>query len=156
MSLNRIITIVFYVVVLIISVVGFAKIFGSESLGLDSATMVADEKIQSGTGWLIGLSMFLIAVVTLVTFVLGPVLNIMQNPKGILRSLMGVGVVLVVFVIGYSVAGDSVTDVYKSMGIDTPGKSKMIGGVLNTTYVLLIFGVLSYVYSSINSLLKQL
>lgn len=156
MSPKRIITIAFYVLVLIISVVGFAKIFGSDTLGEVPEVMLDDEGIQSGTGILIILSILLISVITLVTFILGPVLNIIHNPKGFLRSLIGVGVLLVVFLIGYAMASNEVTPIYQSMGIDTPGKSKMIGGVLNATYAFMVFGVLAYAYSSVNSLLKQI
>lgn len=156
MSPKRIITIAFYVLVLIISVVGFAKIFSSSALGSAPEVMLDDEGIQSGTGLLIVLSIILISVIAAVTFLLGPVLNIIQNPKGFLRSLVGVGVLLVVFLIGYAMAGNEVTPIYQAMGIDTPGKSQMIGGVLNATYAFMLFGILSYAYSSVNSLLKQL
>lgn len=156
MSPKRIITIAFYVLVLIISVVGLVKIFGSSSLGTTPEEMLGDNGIQSGTGILIILSIVLMVIIAAVTFLLSPVLNIIQNPKGFLRSLVGVGVLLVVFLIGYAMAGEEVTPVYQSMGIDTPGKSKMIGGMLNATYAFMVFGILAYAYSSVNSLLKQI
>lgn len=156
MSPKRIITIAFYVLVLIVSVVGLVKIFGSSSLGTTPEEMLGDNGIQSGTGILIILSIVLMVIIAAVTFLLSPVLNIIQNPKGFLRSLIGVGVLLVVFLIGYAMAGEEVTPVYQSMGIDTPGKSKMIGGMLNATYTFMVFGILAYAYSSVNSLLKQI
>lgn len=156
MSLKRILTMALYAIVLIISVVGFVKIFTADALGKTVEEMVSDPDIIMGTAILITLSVVLIVIVIFSAFLASPILAIISNPQGFIKSLIGAGALLVVFFIGYALAGDEVTRTYETMGINSPGQSKMIGGVIYTVFILIVLGVLSFIYSSINSLLKQL
>lgn len=156
MPLKRILTLALYAIVLIIAAVGFAKIFTSDAFGGTIDSMLLDPDIISGTAILITLSVVLICVVIFSTFVASPILAIISNPQGFVKSLIGAGALLVVFFIGYSISGDELNRTYEAMGITTPGQSKLIGGVIYTVFLLILIGVVSYVYSSINSLLKQL
>lgn len=156
MSLKRILTMALYAIVLIISIVGFVKIFSAEALGKTVEEMLADPDIIMGTAILITLSVILIVIVILSAFLASPILAVLSNPKGFVKSLIGAGALLVIFFLGYALAGDEITRTYKTMGIDTPGQSKLIGGVIYTVFILIVLGVLSFIYSSINSLLKQL
>ncbi len=156
MPIKRIVTLAFYALVLITSIVGFVKIFTADAMGKSIEEMIADPQIISGVTLLITLSVILIVIVVLAAFLASPILAIMANPKGFIKSLIGAGVLLVVFGIGYAFAGDEVTREYKAMGVDTATESKLLGGVIYTMFILIVIGVLTYIYSSINSLLKQL
>lgn len=156
MSLQKILRAVLYVLVAAVTVIGFAKIFGSDAISSEVEVMLADEAIQGGTSVLFVLTIVLISLIVAVAFLVSPVVGIVQNPKGFVKSLIGIGVLLVIFFIGYAVAGDGVTRTYEAMGVTTAGQSKLVGGVINTVFILIVLGVLAYIYSSINSVLKQL
>lgn len=156
MSIKRIVTLVFYAIVLIVATIGFAKIFNADAFGKTIEEMKYDPDIIAGTSTLIGLSIALIVIVIASTFVVSPVQAIIANPKGFVKSLIGAVVLVVIFFIGYALSGDEVNRTYEAMGITTAGQSKLIGGVIYTVFLLIIIGIAAYVYSSISSLLKQL
>ncbi|MCH7513245.1 MAG: hypothetical protein IH947_04775 [Bacteroidetes bacterium] len=66
---------------------------------------------------------------------------ITTDPKSLLKSAMGLGVIVVIYFIGYALAGDEVTAKYSEFGVDA-SISKMVGGILNTMYILM-FGALA-------------
>ena len=66
---------------------------------------------------------------------------ITTDPKSLLKSAMGLGVIVVIYFIGYASAGDEVTAKYSEFGVDA-SISKMVGGILNTMYILM-FGALA-------------
>ena len=66
---------------------------------------------------------------------------ITTDPKSLLKSAMGLGVIVVIYFIGYALAGNEVTAKYSEFGVDA-SISKMVGGILNTMYILM-FGALA-------------
>lgn len=157
MSLKRILTIAFYLIVVIVSVVGFSKIlFQSDSLGQPAEVMLLDENLQSGTGIVLWLSVALSIIAAAIAFVLLPVTGMIANPKSLKTSSIGVGILGLIFLAGYLGASNEVTAMYTSMGIDTPGKSKFIGGMINATVILFVISLVVYVYNTITGFIKQL
>ncbi|HYG14364.1 MAG TPA: hypothetical protein VEC12_01335 [Bacteroidia bacterium] len=155
MSLTRIISIVLYVAVVIITVVSFAYLLGSGATG-DAEIDKANSGIQKGAAIGLGLSYVLGVIAVILALVIGPVLGIINNPKSIIGVLVGLGALLVIFLIGYAIADDTVTPMYERMYVTTPGMSKLVGGMLNSVYILIFVAFAVYIYSSINSLLKNL
>lgn len=157
MSLKRILTIAFYLIVVIVSVVGFSKIlFQSDSLGQPAEVMLLDESLQSGTGIVLWLSVALSIIAAAIAFVLLPVTGMIANPKSLKTSSIGAGILALIFLAGYVTAGNEVTSMYISMGIDTPGKSKFIGGMINATVILFVISLVVYVYNTVTGFIKQL
>lgn len=157
MSLKRILTIALYAIVVLISVIGFSKIlFQSDSLGQPAEVMLLDESLQSGTGIVLWLSVALSIVAAVIAFVVLPVTGMIANPKSLKTSAIGVGILAVIFLVGYFAAGNEVTAMYTSMGIDTPGKSKFIGGMINATVILFVISLVVYVYNTVTGFIKQL
>lgn len=157
MSLKRILTIAFYAITVIISVVGFyIMLFQSDSLGQPAEVMLLDESLQKGTGIVLWLSVALSVLAAAIAFVLLPVTGMIANPKSLKTSSIGVGVLAVIFLAGYLGASNEVSDMYISMGIDTAGKSKFIGGMINATVILFVISLLVYVYNTVTSFIKQL
>jgi hypothetical protein len=154
MPLKRILTLAFYLVVLIWAGVGFyyMLVLGKHDGKADQ--WLRDPNIQKGTAIAMGLS-YVLTVAMVLAVVFSAVLNYIQNPKMLVRALMGLGVLVVVFLVGYALAGNEVTLNYEKFDV-TASQSKLIGGILNATYILVIVAVVAYLYSSINSLLKQL
>lgn len=80
-----------------------------------------------------------------------PLINAIGNPKTILKGALGVVFILVIFGIGYSVSGAEVTATYSKFGIDA-GMSKYIGGIIATTYILLVVAVVGIVFTEISKI----
>ncbi|MBK6266325.1 hypothetical protein JKA74_14865 [Marivirga sp. S37H4] len=80
-----------------------------------------------------------------------PLVNALGNPKSLLKSVLGIAIIGVIYLVSWGVSGDEVTAVYTKFDI-TPTSSKVIGGVLITTYLLMGIAVLSIIYSEIRKI----
>ena len=103
--------------------------------------------------WGLYLCYFLFAV-AVVSGVVLPLIKSLQSPKDLLKSAAGVGVLVVVFLVAYSISGDEVTAATAPYGL-TPDKSKLIGGGIITLYTVFIVAFGGLIYSMINSALKN-
>ncbi|GAB4329576.1 MAG: hypothetical protein OHK0038_03670 [Flammeovirgaceae bacterium] len=92
-------------------------------------------------------SMYML-VFALIALVGLTVYNGLQDPKSFVKSLSGFIVVVVICLIGYVFAGDEVTPLYASFGV-TPSLSKIIGGMLNATYILFVISMIGIAADSI-------
>lgn len=80
-----------------------------------------------------------------------PLINAIGNPRSLITGAIGLVVILIVFGIGYSVAGSEVTATYSKFGIDA-GMSKYIGGIISTTYMLLVIAIIGIVFTEISKI----
>ncbi|MFH1320632.1 MAG: hypothetical protein ABII90_08270 [Bacteroidota bacterium] len=94
--------------------------------------------------------LFIVATVTAIVF---PVYFIIINPKGAKMVLIGLGILILFFVIAYLLASDQVFIKYESYGIDAAA-SKRVGTGLIATYLLGIGAVVAIIYSGISSMFK--
>lgn len=97
-------------------------------------------------------SYLLVIVATLGAIVL-PLISALNNPKSLVKSFLGVAIIGVVYLIGWGISGDEVTAKYIQFDI-TSTSSKVIGGVLITTYLLMGIAVISIIYSEISKIIK--
>lgn len=155
MSITRILGLVVYAIALIGTLVSFYLIFGPGDPSGKAAQDLSDPNIVQGTGIGLGVSYVLLVIAVLLTLVFAPINGIAQNPGSIKGIAIGIGSLLVIFLIGYAIADDTVTPMYERMYITTPKMSKLVGGVLNASYILTIIAALAYLYSSINSIIKN-
>lgn len=100
----------------------------------------------------IPVAMIMVGVAALLALAL-PLIKSLGEPKVLLKSLAGVAVIAVIFLIGWAIAGDEVTAKYASKGI-TEASSKLVGGALTTMYILFVLAVIGIVYSEFNKALK--
>lgn len=91
--------------------------------------------------------------VALVTAVVLPLINAIKHPAGLVKSLMGVGALVILFIITYSVSGSEVSSKAAAMGIDASG-SKFIGAGLILFYSVFVLAAFGIVFSEINKTLK--
>ncbi|HNP97033.1 MAG TPA: hypothetical protein PKJ63_15445 [Cyclobacteriaceae bacterium] len=82
-----------------------------------------------------------------------PLVSALKSPKDLMKSLMGVGGLLVIFLISYALSGSEVTAKYVAQGVGE-GSSKLIGAGLTMFYIVFIIALLGIVYSEINKALK--
>jgi hypothetical protein len=82
--------------------------------------------------------------------ILLPLLKSLDDPKGLLKSAIGIIGLGVLFFIAYSVSGNEVAAKYEGDPFNlTPGMSQTIGGLLIATYAMSIITVLSIVISEL-------
>lgn len=82
-----------------------------------------------------------------------PVINAIGNPKSLVSGAIGLVFLLVVFGIGYGIAGAEVTATYSKFGIDA-GLSKYVGGIISTTYILVIIALVGIVYTEVSKIVS--
>lgn len=96
---------------------------------------------------------YLLVIVAALGAIVLPLINALSNPKSLLKSVLGVVVIGVIYLIGWGVSGDEVTAKYIEFDI-TSTSSQVIGGVLITTYLLMGIAVISIVYSEISKIIR--
>jgi hypothetical protein len=85
--------------------------------------------------------------------ILFPLVNSLQNPKGLIRSAVGIGIILVLFGIGYALSDDTLSSSAIAAGL-TESSVKLVGAGLIMFYIVLVGAVLALIYSEISKALK--
>ncbi len=101
-------------------------------------------------GLYVGYALFLIALAAAVVL---PLITALKSPKDLLKSLMGLGALVVIFLISFGLSGSEVTAKYIAQGVGE-GSSKLIGAGLTMFYIVFFIAVLGIVFSEINKALK--
>jgi hypothetical protein len=91
-----------------------------------------------------------IAVISVVVL---PLIKAIDNPKTLIGTAIGLGVLLVVFGISYAISGDEVLPRYVTQNVG-PGISKFVGGLLTTMYLFLGAAVVGIVFTEISKAFK--
>lgn len=101
------------------------------------------------------LSYFMFAVAALGAIVL-PLVNSFNEPEKLKKGLIGLGALLVVFLISWGIAGDELRTLYidAESPVNTAGMSKLIGGTITMVYVLMGIAVVGIVYTEITKAIK--
>jgi hypothetical protein len=82
-----------------------------------------------------------------------PLVNALKHPAGLVKSLVGVGGLVVLFIVAYTLSGSDLSAKAVAMGVDESG-SKMIGAGLILFYFTLVFAAMGIVISEVNKALK--
>jgi MFS-type transporter involved in bile tolerance (Atg22 family) len=96
---------------------------------------------------------YIMVIVAAVSAVLFSVLNMVTNPKNIIRAGISVAIIGVLFLIAYSMSGNEVTTEYAKFNID-PDTSKLVGGTLIMSYLLLGITVVGLFYTEVVKIVK--
>src|SRR6187455_1313091 len=91
-------------------------------------------------------ALLFIAVALTVVF---PIIHVVREPGSLLRSAIGIGVIVVLFVISYAFSGSEVNLKAAALGV-TPTSSKLIGAGLIMFYITLALSILALIYSEIS------
>lgn len=87
-----------------------------------------------------------IAVVSVVVL---PLIKAIDNPKTLVGTAIGLGVILVIFGISYAISGDEVLPRYVNQGVGA-GISKFVGGLLTTMYLLFGAAIVGILYTEVS------
>ena len=90
-----------------------------------------------------------------VVSILLPLFKSLDDPKSLLKTGLGVVLILVLFFICYSISSNEVLPKFESDPFNlTPAMSQMVGGLMITTYVLTIVALVGIVVTELNKAIK--
>lgn len=87
--------------------------------------------------------------------ILMPLVKSLDDPKSLLKTLVGIVGIAVLFFIAYSISSNEVIPKFEAAPFNlTPNGSQMVGGMLITTYFLAIGALLSIVATELIKAVK--
>jgi hypothetical protein len=97
---------------------------------------------------------YFLVIFTAVITILFPLAFLILNPKNSIKIFIGIGLMVVIAIIAYSLATVGFTDLQlEKLGISS-GTAKYVGAGLIFTYILAALTVLSIIYASISRIFK--
>jgi len=101
-------------------------------------------------GFYVFYALLFIAIAATIVF---PIIHMLREPSMLVRTGIGLGVIVVLFGISYAMSGSEVNLKAAALGV-TPTSSKLIGAGLIMFYITLVLSVLSLIYSEVSKALK--
>lgn len=96
---------------------------------------------------------YLLVIVAALSAIVLPIINSLGDPKQLLKGLIGIGVMLVIFFVGYLLSGNEVTAVYLKNEVDAQA-SQLVGGALIAMYIFFIVSFASILVTEVLKLFK--
>ncbi len=96
---------------------------------------------------------YILTGLAIVGAIVGPLISSLSDPKSLLKSGLGIGALVVVFLISYSLSGNEVTPLYEKFNVDA-GLSQALGGVLTMVYLLLGIAFVSIIVTEVSKIVK--
>ena len=98
---------------------------------------------------------YFLLILGLILAIVLPIVSAIKNPKSILKAGIGIGLILVIYLISRSMSSDLVLN-SKSTGFEAIEGAKFSGAILTTTYVLLIIAIAAVIITPIvNKVIKN-
>ncbi|MBN8575337.1 MAG: hypothetical protein J0L66_00260 [Cytophagales bacterium] len=91
--------------------------------------------------------------VAVLSAVLLPLINAIKSPGALVKSLAGVGLLVVLFFVAYALSTGEVTPQAIAQGV-TESSSKMISAGLVTFYIVFLIAAIGVIFSEINKAIK--
>lgn len=98
-----------------------------------------------------GYGMVIVAAFLAIAF---PLWIASKNPKSLIQTGIGLGSILVLFLVAWLISSNEVYSSYPEFGVDE-SLSKFIGGMLNLVYILAGLAVFGIIYSEVSKSLKN-
>jgi len=130
-NINNITRWILYVLIAVVAILGV--LFYTNSL--------SSEGIINGATYMLYLG---VAVM-----IISPIYSFITNPTNIVKLLISLGLLVIVIVIGYSMAGNTFTDLELETLKTTADTSKLVGMGLYVTYISFGLAILAAFYASI-------
>ena len=96
---------------------------------------------------------YTLVIVAFLAAVLLPLISAIGNPQSLLKSGLGVLFVVALYFIAYAFSGSEVTQAYSEFDVG-PELSKIVGGTLIMSYLLLGFAIVGILYTEVNKIIK--
>jgi hypothetical protein len=140
---------IFFGIVILLLLATFVIIFGIE----DSKTIETTKK-SAGVSLGMGLA-YVLSGIGVIGMAVIAIKGMMDKPKSAVRTAIGAGLILVLFLIGYLIDGGATPANWQEFGVKTASRSKFIGGSLIMMYIGLIVGVLIIIFGPFLRLIKK-
>lgn len=98
---------------------------------------------------------FVMIVLTIALTVIMPLITVFQNPKSAVRSLIGLGLIVVVFLVSYALATDDPITLANGKVIDDSFDLKFSDTALWATYIAFAGVILSILYGELYKVFKK-
>ncbi len=98
---------------------------------------------------------YILIIVGAAVGILMPLFKSLDNPKGLLKTGVGIVGIALIFFVSYSMASSEVLPKFEAEPFNmTPMLAQVVGGVLFTTYFLAITALVGIVLTEINKAIK--
>jgi hypothetical protein len=122
---------ILYVLIGIVAVLGI--LFYTGNLGEDN--------FINGAKWMLILGVTIMVISPIYTFII--------NPQNLVKLLLSIGLLVVIVVVGYSMAGNTFTELELDTLKTDADTSKLVGMGLYVTYIAFGLAILAAIYASI-------
>lgn len=127
--------------------------------GMDGFNALSEEDQVTTSIFDLGLWLTIIlVVVAALAIIVFSILSIAKNPKGSLRGLVGLGVIILIFIIGFAMTGTPDEATRLSSIIErfqvSMSDQQIINGALFSALGIIILTAVAFVFGEISSLLK--
>lgn len=96
---------------------------------------------------------YALIIVAILAAVILPLMHAAGDPKSLMKTGIGIGSAVGVYLIAYIISGDEVTKIYQEFNVDA-GTSKLVGGGIIMTYLLGLLAVGGIIYGEVMRLIK--
>jgi len=117
------------------------------------AVYMSSSSVETGAGFGITIT-FLLGVIAAGAAIIFPIVYMISHPKSAVQALIGIGLILVVFGLGYALSGDEILISYEKVGFTSPSASKFVGGALKMMYITIAAVMGVTVFSEVRKLFK--
>ena len=147
-TLSKILKIVLAVIMAITVILG-ALFYIKVAPNSDNIT----EDLMKYVNWIMVWGVLLLALTAFVTIIIGPIMSVIANPKGIIKSLISVGIIAVILVIGYAMS--NIEEIQLAVPVKNLAATQRIADTsLYSMYILGILGIVAIVFAEVKNLLK--
>jgi hypothetical protein len=98
-------------------------------------------------------TLYALLFIAIAAAIIFPLVNSFSNPAGLIRSAIGVGVILVLFGISYALSDSNLTRAALSAGL-SESAVKLVGAGLIMLYMVFVLAILALIYSEISKAFK--
>jgi len=127
---------ILYVLIAIVALLGILFYTGN----------LTEDKFITVSTWLL--------ILGVAVMIISPIYTFLINPKNLVKLLVSIGLLVVVIVIGYSMAGNTFTQLQLETLKTDADTSKLVGMGLYVTYILFGLTILAAIYASIVKVFK--
>lgn len=121
--------------------------------GLASYDSTQDRVVTGGLNFMFNFSAVLMILTALAAIGM-PIIGIIQNPQKSIKSLLGLGIIIVVFLVAYLMSSEEPIKVASGKYLDNVGELKFADTALYATYFAFAGVVISIVFGEIYKLFK--
>lgn len=137
-----------------LSIIKYILLIVSAIVVIAGAVTFVDGEENATLNLMLGWS-FAMVILTIVLTIVMPLVAVFQNPKSAVRSLIGLGAIVVVFLVSYALATDDPITLASGNVIDNSFELKFSDTALYATYIAFAGVILSILYGELYKVFKK-